>query len=82
MGEKMQAAGSEADAEQGGGLPGTTGAGDGNGGTYPNPHDGDAPTDGIMGHGGQSDIAYHSTGQLGHEQVAGEENDNSATEAG
>lgn len=81
MTEKMQAAGTKADAAQGG-LPPTSGKGDGNGGAYPNPHEDASPKDGIMGHGGQSEIAYHGEGQLGDEKVPGEKNENSVTREG
>ena len=73
----MQAAGtdmrrSQADgvSEHPGGLedPGQSG-----GGAYPNPHRGkttrDAPGD-FMGHGGQTENAYHGGGQLGDRKVA------------
>lgn len=81
MTEKMQAAGTKADAERGG-LPEPEGAGESGGGAYPNPHTRAQPKDGVMGHGGQSEIAYHGTGQLGDEDVPGEENDNSVTREG
>lgn len=50
------------------------------GGAYPNPHkgtEGKKPIDGIMGHGGQSEIDYHGTGQLGETDIEGQENANS-----
>ncbi|HEY6917493.1 MAG TPA: hypothetical protein VI381_07625 [Allosphingosinicella sp.] len=55
--------------------------GESQGGAYPNPHSGkkskpgEAPSD-FTGHGGQSGMAYHGTGQLGAEEVEGEENPN------
>ena len=58
--------------------PGRGGGGDSGGGAYPNPHSGkDGSGDrGFMGHGGQSEMAYHGKGQLGSKTV--EENPNSA----
>jgi hypothetical protein len=45
---------------------GTSGAGQSGGGAYPNPHDGKkARSDGFMGHGGQTEMKYHGSGQLG-----------------
>jgi len=57
---------------------GRGGGGDSGGGAYPNPHTGREGTGnrGFMGHGGQSDMAYHGKGQLGSDAV--EENSNSA----
>ena len=37
---------------------------------------------GFMGHGGQSEIAYHGTGQLGDTDVPGRKNPNSVTRKG
>jgi hypothetical protein len=46
------------------------------GGAYPNPHSGKSPSNGgFMGHGGQSEMPYHGTGQLGEEDIG--ENANS-----
>jgi hypothetical protein len=55
--------GAENDVKNGGGESG--------GGAYPNPHSGKKPggTEGFMGHGGQTEMAYHGTGQLGEQQV-------------
>lgn len=42
--------------------------GESGGGSYENPHerkDGDSSFGGFMGHGGQTDIAYHGSGQVG-----------------
>lgn len=48
------------------GVHGRTEGGESGGGAYPNPHTGKTPTDsGAMGHGGQTDIAYHGGGQSG-----------------
>jgi hypothetical protein len=60
------------------------GTGQSDGGAYPNPHTGKdrKAQAGFMSHGGQSDIGYHGTGQLGDEAVNGEDNDNSATSKG
>lgn len=46
---------------------GTKGAGQSGGGFYPNPHDDKkkSKSDGFLGHGGQSEMEYHGTGQLG-----------------
>ena len=35
---------------------GRAGGGDSGGGAYPNPHTGKAPKDGVLGHGGQTEI--------------------------
>ncbi len=50
---------------------GTKGAGQSGGGPYPNPHTGKegAGSDGFMGHGGQTEMEYHGTGQLGEDKV-------------
>ena len=51
-------------------LGGRSGGGDSGGGAYPNPHSGkDAKGGGFLGHGGQTDMAYHGTGRLGEEEV-------------
>jgi hypothetical protein len=57
------------------------GAGESGGGAYPNPHSGkdDHPGDGFLGHGGQTDIAYHGPEQLGDDQVGQDQNPNAAT---
>lgn len=50
------------------------------GGAYPNPHSRKEAAGKSEGfHGGQSKTAYHGTGQLGEEDVEGQENANSAT---
>jgi hypothetical protein len=54
---------------------GRRGGGDSQGGAYPNPHTGKKPKGGgFMGHGGQSEMAYHGKGQLGEEVLEGNEN--------
>jgi hypothetical protein len=53
------------------------------GGAYPNPHRGKEEAGKSGGfHGGQSGTAYHGTGQLGEDDVEGQENPNSATKHG
>jgi hypothetical protein len=57
------------------------GGGESQGGAYPNPHTGKekdekSNMEGFLGHGGQSMMAYHGTGQLGEDDVEGQENDN------
>jgi hypothetical protein len=53
------------------------------GGAYPNPHTGKEAAGKSEGfHGGQSEAAYHGTGQLGEDDVEGEENVNSPTKHG
>ncbi|HTH29235.1 MAG TPA: hypothetical protein VL918_12300 [Sphingobium sp.] len=59
---------------------GRRGVGESNGGAYPNPHRGKKPhhgPDSFMGHGGQTEIAYHGSGQLGETDVEGVDNPNS-----
>ena len=54
---------------------GRAGGGDSGGGAYPNPHTGKKPdNDGFMGHGGQTEMPYHGTGQLGEQETGGNEN--------
>ena len=44
--------------------------GESQGGAYPNPHKGkEAKKDGFMASGGQSEMAYHGTGQLGERKT-------------
>ena len=46
------------------------GGGESQGGAYPNPHSGKKPkSGGFMGHGGQTEMAYHGSGQLGEDKV-------------
>ena len=82
--QKMQAAGDADDAagEAARGAAGSEGAGESGGGAYPNPHEKSAAKNGFMGHGGQTDIAYHGPGQLGDDDVTGEEQPNSGTKRG
>lgn len=62
------------------GAAGSTGAGESGGGAYPNPHEGGGkPDDGVMGHGGQTDIAYRGPEQLGEQKVPGRDNANGVT---
>ena len=57
-------------------VAGRSGGGDSGGGAYPNPHKGKKGVkDGLMGSGGQTETAYHGTGQLGRDKVG--ENRNS-----
>jgi hypothetical protein len=54
------------------------GGGDSGGGAYPNPHTGkEGDNGGFMGHGGQTEMAYHGAGQLGDTDLGG--NPNSGT---
>jgi hypothetical protein len=54
---------------------GRSGGGDSAGGAYSNPHSGKKPENGgFMGHGGQSEMAYHGKGQLGEDVIEGNEN--------
>lgn len=67
--DKVSSHGKVSDA---GGDPTTDAAmqsgGESGGGAYPNPHAGKKEkTDGFLGHGGQTGIAYHGSGQLGEE---------------
>jgi hypothetical protein len=44
--------------------------GESGGGAYPNPHKGKEPKkDGFMASGGQTEMAYHGTGQLGERKT-------------
>ena len=48
------------------------GGGESQGGAYPNPHTGKEAKggpDSFMGHGGQTEMGYHGTGQLGEDEV-------------
>lgn len=49
---------------------GLSGGGQDGGGAYPNPHTGkEGGNDGYMGHGGQTEMPYHGTGQLGEDET-------------
>ena len=51
---------------------GAKGGGQSGGGPYPNPHTGKeagGAGGGFMGHGGQTEMEYHGTGQLGAKKV-------------
>ena len=63
------------DAEERAEFQGRSGGGDSGGGAYPNPHTGkSADKGGFMGHGGQTEMAYHGTGQLGEQETGGNAN--------
>jgi hypothetical protein len=55
---------------------GSTGGGQAGGGAYPNPHTGKegGGNEGFMGHGGQTEMPYHGSGQLGDQDVGGTDN--------
>jgi hypothetical protein len=54
---------------------GRSGGGDSGGGAYPNPHTGkEGKRGGFMDHGGQTEMAYHGTGQLGERKTGGNAN--------
>ena len=57
-------------------MNGRLGGGDSGGGAYPNPHSGkeSGGREGFMGHGGQTEMPYHGGGQLGEEEVGGNQN--------
>ena len=56
-------------------LDGVGGGGQSGGGAYPNPHAGkEAGKDGFMGTGGQTEMPYHGTGQLGEQETGGNAN--------
>ena len=65
------------DPDQQASFNGATGAGQSGGGAYPNPHTGKegGKNEGWMGHGGQTEMPYHGSGQLGEEKTG--ENANS-----
>jgi hypothetical protein len=65
------------DPEETGKMNGRTGGGDSGGGAYPNPHtgkEGEGGREGYMGHGGQTEMPYHGSGQLGDQDVGGTDN--------
>lgn len=86
----LQAGGGGPDAGKPDGVAGTSthgrsGKNESAGGAYPNPHKDKKTQDstgGFMGHGGQSDMAYHGTGQLGETEVPEQENVNAPTKHG
>ena len=48
----------------------TEGGGESGGGAYLNPHTGKKEkNDGFLSHGGQTEIGYHGTGQLGDQET-------------
>lgn len=51
----------------------TKSSGESGGGAYPTERE-PKKQDGFMGHGGQSDMGYHGTGQLGDKKVGGNAN--------
>ncbi len=57
-------------------MNGSTGLGQSGGGAYPNPHTGKegGGNEGYMGHGGQTEMPYHGSGQLGEQVTEGNEN--------
>ncbi|MDX3911069.1 MAG: hypothetical protein QHC67_14800 [Sphingobium sp.] len=62
---------------------GKKGGGESSGGAYPNPHRGkkaEAKPESFLGHGGQTEIGYHGTGQLGEEETG--DNPNSPAKSG
>ena len=62
-------------------MGGRSGGGDSGGGPYPNPHtgkDGNPEKQGFFGSGGQTDMSYYGTGQLGEKDLGG--NANATTE--
>ena len=74
---------SRGDPEKAEDMNGRLGGGDSGGGAYPNPHSGKegGGREGYMGHGGQTEVPYHGTGQLG-EQDVGENANEPAKETG
>lgn len=58
--------------------------GESGGAPYPNPHDGKAAENDFgstLGHGGQSEIAYHGPGHLGEKKVGDDDNRNGVAES-
>lgn len=84
--QPMQAPGdAEAAREEGArGAGGETGGGESGGGAYPNPHEPGTgkPDDGVMGHGGQTEIAYYGPGHLGDRRVGPDDAEEAAERAG
>ncbi len=60
------APGNDAGNSDGREVHGRSKDGESGGGAYPNPHSGKTPENtGFMSHGGQTDVAYHGSGQAG-----------------
>ncbi|MDX3901256.1 MAG: hypothetical protein QHC40_12230 [Sphingobium sp.] len=62
---------------------GSTG-GESGGAPYPNPHDGQTSENDFgstLGHGGQTEIAYHGPGHLGEKKVGDDDNRNGVAES-
>ncbi|MEA3016698.1 MAG: hypothetical protein QOI38_1420 [Sphingomonadales bacterium] len=56
-------------------LGGRSGGGDSGGGAYPNPHTGkEGDRGGFLDHGGQTEMPYHGSSQLGEEKLADKKN--------
>lgn len=52
-------------------MNGRSGGGDSGGGAYPNPHTGkEGKRGGFMDHGGQTEMPYHGSTQLGEDKLA------------
>lgn len=73
---KVQADGKGSDGRHPDGVAerpsGRADPGESGGGAYPNPHRGKTPHNSpgdFLGHGGQTEIAYHGAGQLGTTKV-------------
>ena len=64
------------------GEPKMKGGGESQGGAYPNPHTGKEKSGGNPRHGGQTEMAYHGTGQLGEQDMGGTENANAPAKGG
>lgn len=63
--------GVSASPNNGANVQGKSDAGESGGGAYPNPHTGKKPTwGGFLGHGGQTNIGYHGSGQAGQDGKA------------
>lgn len=66
---KSRGTGEAGDPQAREGYQGRSGGGESAGGAYPNPHARTKAKDGFMGHGGQSEMAYHGAGRLGERKV-------------
>jgi hypothetical protein len=65
------------DPDRAAAFNGAGGGGQSGGGAYPNPHtgkEGESNREGFMGHGGQTEMAYHGAGRLGDEETGGNAN--------